>query len=191
MGGLDKYFQIVKCFRDEDLRADRQPEFTQIDCEMAFVEQEDILNTFEGLVRHLLKEIKGIEVEAFPRMTYEEAIKTYGNDKPDIRFGMKFGELNTLAKGKGFGVFDSQELVVGIAVPGCATYSRKQLDKIVDFVKKPQIGANGLVWVKYNEDGSFKSSVDKFFDQEQLKSLGRSIGSKKWRSFASDGRGCA
>ena len=169
VGGLDKYFQIVKCFRDEDLRADRQPEFTQIDCEMAFVEQEDILSTFEGLVRHLLKQIKGIEVEAFPRMTYEEAVKKYGNDKPDIRFGMKFGELNALAKGKGFGVFDSQELVVGIAVPGCAGYSRKQLDKIVDFVKKPQIGANGLVWVKYNEDGSFKSSVDKFFDQEQLK----------------------
>ena len=178
VGGLDKYFQIVKCFRDEDLRADRQPEFTQIDCEMAFVEQEDILNTFEGLVRHLLKQIKGIEVEAFPRMTYEEAIKTYGNDKPDIRFGMKFGELNALAKGKGFGVFDSQELVVGIAVPGCASYSRKQLDKIVDFVKKPQIGANGLVWVKYNEDGSFKSSVDKFFDQEQLKAWADQLGAK-------------
>jgi aspartyl-tRNA synthetase len=178
VGGLDKYFQIVKCFRDEDLRADRQPEFTQIDCEMAFVEQEDILNTFEGLVRHLLKEIKGIEIEAFPRMTYEEAIKTYGNDKPDIRFGMKFGELNALAKGKGFGVFDSQELVVGIAVPGCADYSRKQLDQIVDFVKKPQIGANGLVWVKYNEDGSFKSSVDKFFDQDQLKSWADQLGAK-------------
>lgn len=178
VGGLDKYFQIVKCFRDEDLRADRQPEFTQIDCEMAFVEQEDILNTFEGLVRHLLKEIKGIEIEAFPRMTYEEAIKTYGNDKPDIRFGMKFGELNALAKGKGFGVFDSQELVVGIAVPGCVDYSRKQLDQIVDFVKKPQIGANGLVWVKYNEDGSFKSSVDKFFDQDQLKSWADQLGAK-------------
>ena len=176
VGGLDKYFQIVKCFRDEDLRADRQPEFTQIDCEMAFVEQEDILNTFEGLVRHLLKQIKGIEVEAFLRMTYEEAIKTYGNDKPDIRFGMKFGELNALAKGKGFGVFDTQELVVGIAVPGCAGYSRKQLDKIVDFVKKPQIGANGLIWVKYNEDGSFKSSVDKFFDQDQLKSWADQLG---------------
>ena len=178
VGGLDKYFQIVKCFRDEDLRADRQPEFTQIDCEMAFVEQEDILNTFEGLVRHLLKQIKGIEVEEFPRMTYEEAIRTYGNDKPDIRFGMKFGELNALAKGKGFGVFDSQELIVGIAVPGCAGYSRKQLDKIIDFVKKPQIGANGLVWVKYNEDGSFKSSVDKFFDQDQLKSWADELGGK-------------
>ena len=179
VGGLDKYFQIVKCFRDEDLRADRQPEFTQIDCEMAFVEQEDILNTFEGLVKHLLRKIKGVEVQDFPRMSYEEAIKTYGNDKPDIRFGMKFGELNELAKGKGFGVFDVQELVVGIAVPGCAGYSRKQLDKIVDFVKKPQVGANGLVWVKYNEDGSFKSSVDKFFDQEQLKSWADHLGANR------------
>jgi len=178
VGGLDKYFQIVKCFRDEDLRADRQPEFTQIDCEMAFVEQEDILNTFEGLVRHLLMQIKGIQVEEFPRITYEEAINTYGNDKPDIRFGMKFGELNELAKGKGFGVFDAQELVVGIAVPGCAGYSRKQLDKIVDFVKKPQIGATGLIWVKCNEDGSFKSSVDKFFDQEQLKAWADQLGAK-------------
>ena len=169
VGGLDKYFQIVKCFRDEDLRADRQPEFTQIDCEMAFVDQEDILNTFEGLVRHLLKEIKGIDIAEFPRMSYDEAIRTYGNDKPDIRFDMKFGELNDLAKDKGFGVFDSQELIVGIAVPGCAGYSRKQLDKIIDFVRKPQIGANGLIWVKYNEDGTFKSSVDKFFDQDQLK----------------------
>ncbi len=179
VGGLDRYFQIVKCFRDEDLRADRQPEFTQIDCEMAFVEQEDILNTFEGLVRHLLKEIKGVDINEFPRITYEEAMKTYGNDKPDIRFGMKFGELNDLAKGKGFGVFDAQELVVGIAVPGCAGYSRKQLDKLVDFVKKPQIGANGLIWVKYNEDGSFKSSVDKFFDQEQLKSWADRLNAEK------------
>jgi len=169
VGGLDKYFQIVKCFRDEDLRADRQPEFTQIDCEMAFVEQEDILNTFEGLVRHLLKEIKGIEPKDFPRMTYDEAIRTYGNDKPDIRFDMKFGELNDVAQGKGFGVFDSQELVVGIAVPGCAEYSRKQIDKLIDFVKRPQVGANGLIWAKYNKDGSFKSSVDKFFDAEDLK----------------------
>ncbi len=170
VGGLDKYFQIVKCFRDEDLRADRQPEFTQIDCEMAFVEQEDILNTFEGLVRHLLREIKGIEVDQFPRMTYEEAMRTYGNDKPDIRFGMKFGELNDLAQNKGFGVFDSQELVVGIAVPGCAGYSRKQLDALIDFVKRPQIGAKGLVWAKYAEDGSFKSSVDKFFTPDDLNS---------------------
>ena len=178
VGGMDKYFQIVKCFRDEDLRADRQPEFTQIDCEMAFVEQEDILNTFEGLVKHLLKEIKGVDIAEFPRMSYEEAIRTYGNDKPDIRFDMKFGELNDLAKEKGFGVFDSQELVVGIAVPGCAGYSRKQLDKIVEFVKKPQIGANGLIWVKYNEDETFKSSVDKFFDQGQLKQWAERLDAK-------------
>jgi aspartyl-tRNA synthetase len=168
VGGLDKYFQIVKCFRDEDLRADRQPEFTQIDCEMSFVEQEDVLNAFEGLTRHLLKEINGVEIEKFPRITYNEAMKIYGNDKPDIRFDMKFGELNDLAQNKGFGIFDSQELVIGIAVPGCANYSRKQTDKLIDFVKKPQIGANGLIWVKYNEDGSFKSSVDKFFNQEDL-----------------------
>jgi len=179
VGGLDKYYQIVKCFRDEDLRADRQPEFTQIDCEMAFVEQEDILNTFEGLVRHLLKQIKGVEVADFPRMTYEEAMRTYGNDKPDIRFGMKFGVLNELAQGMGFGVFDSQELVVGIAVPGCADYSRKQIDKLIDFVKKPQIGANGLVWVKYNDDGSLKSSVDKFFDQDQLKGWANQLNAEK------------
>ncbi len=178
VGGLDKYFQIVKCFRDEDLRADRQPEFTQIDCEMAFVEQEDILNTFEGLVRHLLKEIKGVEIDEFPRMTYEEAMRTYGNDKPDIRFEMKFGELNDLAQNKGFGVFDSQELVVGIAAPGCAGYSRKQLDALIDYVKKPQIGAKGLIWAKYAEDGSFKSSVDKFFSQEDLKSWADRLGAK-------------
>jgi len=168
IGGMDKYFQIVKCFRDEDLRADRQPEFTQIDCEMAFVEQDDILNTFEGLTRHLLKKIKGVEVGEFPRMTYADAMRTYGNDKPDIRFDMKFGELNDLAQNKGFGVFDSQELVVGIAVPGCANYSRKQTDKLIDFVKRPQVGANGLIWAKYNDDGTFKSSVDKFFNQDDL-----------------------
>ncbi len=178
VGGLDKYFQIVKCFRDEDLRADRQPEFTQIDCEMAFVEQEDILNTFEGLVRHLLREIKGVEIDQFPRMTYEEAMRTYGNDKPDIRFGMKFGELNDLAQNKGFDVFNSQELVVGIAVPGCADYSRKQLDALIDYVKKPQIGAKGLIWAKYAEDGSFKSSVDKFFSQEDLKSWASRLGAE-------------
>mgnify|MGYP001827917380 FL=1 len=178
VGGLDKYFQIVKCFRDEDLRADRQPEFTQIDCEMAFVEQEDILNTFEGLVRHLLKEIKDVEIDQFPRMTYEEAMRTYGNDKPDIRFEMKFGELNDLAQNKGFGVFDSQELVVGIAATGCAGYSRKQLDALIDYVKKPQIGAKGLIWAKYAEDGSFKSSVDKFFSQEDLKSWADRLGAE-------------
>tara|TARA_A200000113_G_scaffold181967_1_gene168012 strand:- start:121 stop:1881 length:1761 start_codon:yes stop_codon:yes gene_type:complete len=168
VGGLDKYFQIVKCFRDEDLRADRQPEFTQIDCEMTFVDQEAILSQFEGLTRHLLKEIKGIEVANFPRMSYEESIKTYGNDKPDIRFGMKFKELNTLAQGKGFGVFDSQELVVGIAVPGAAEMSRKEIDALIDWVKRPQIGAKGLVYVKCNADGSFKSSVDKFFTHDDL-----------------------
>ena len=179
VGGMDKYFQIVKCFRDEDLRADRQPEFTQIDCEMAFVEQEDILNAFEGLTRHLLKEIKGVKVDKFPRMTYKEAVETYGSDKPDIRFDMKFGELNDLAQNKGFRVFDSVELVVGIAVPGCGHYSRKQTDKLIDFVKRPQVGANGLVWVKYNEDGSFKSSVDKFYSQEDLAQWAERLHAKK------------
>ena len=179
VGGMDKYFQLVKCFRDEDLRADRQPEFTQIDCEMAFVEQDDILDTFEGLTRHLLKEIKGVEVDKFPRMTYDEAMKTYGNDKPDIRFDMKFGELNDLTQNKGFNVFDKVELVVGIAVPDCAIYSRKQTDKLIDFVKRPQVGANGLVWAKYNEDGSFKSSVDKFYSQEDLAKWAERTNAKK------------
>ena len=178
VGGLDKYFQIVKCFRDEDLRADRQPEFTQIDCEMTFVDQESILNQFEGLTRHLLKEIKGVEVSEFPRMTYEEAMKTYGNDKPDIRFGMTFAALNDLAQGKGFGVFDSQELVVGIAVPGAASYTRKELDALIDLVKRPQIGAKGLIWVKCNEDGSYKSSVDKFFTPADLSGWAERSGAK-------------
>lgn len=168
VGGFDKYFQIVKCFRDEDLRADRQPEFTQIDCEMSFVEQEDILNQFEALTKHLLKKIKGVEVAAFPRITYAEAMKRFGNDKPDIRFGMEFGELNALAKNKEFNVFDSQELVVGIAVPGGAAHTRKEIDALIDWVRRPQIGALGMVWVKHNEDGSFKSSVDKFFTSEDL-----------------------
>jgi aspartyl-tRNA synthetase len=168
VGGMDKYFQIVKCFRDEDLRADRQPEFTQIDCEMAFVEQEDILNVFEGLTRHLLKEIKGIEVEKFPRITYDYAMKTYGNDKPDIRFGMKFGELNEFAQHKEFPVFNAAELVVGIAVPGAGNYTRKEIDGLIDWVKRPQVGASGMVYVKCNEDGTFKSSVDKFYDQDDL-----------------------
>ena len=168
VGGMDQYFQIVKCFRDEDLRADRQPEFTQIDCEMTFVEQEDILARFEGLLIHLLKEIKGVDVSDFPRMTYAEAMQKYGNDKPDIRFGMEFAELTDLTKGKGFPVFDQQELIVGIAVPGAAAYTRKQVDALIDWVKRPQIGANGLIWVKCNEDGSFKSSVDKFYSQEDL-----------------------
>ncbi len=169
VGGMDKYFQIVKCFRDEDLRADRQPEFTQIDCEMAFVEQEDILNVFEGLTRHLLKEIKGVEVEKFPRITYDYAMKTYGNDKPDIRFEMKFGELNAVAQHKDFPVFNSAELVVGIAVPGCASYSRKEIDSLIDWIKRPQIGATGMVYAKYELDGSLKSSVDKFYDEADLK----------------------
>ncbi|MCW1146726.1 aspartate--tRNA ligase [Flavobacterium lacisediminis] len=169
VGGMDKYFQIVKCFRDEDLRADRQPEFTQIDCEMAFVEQEDILDMFEGLTRHLLKEIKGIEVDKFPRITYDYAMKTYGNDKPDIRFEMKFGELNAVAQHKDFPVFNSAELVVGIAAPGCANYTRKEIDALIDWVKRPQVGASGMVYLKCEEDGSFKSSVDKFYDQEDLK----------------------
>ncbi len=168
VGGMDKYFQIVKCFRDEDLRADRQPEFTQIDCEMTFVEQEDILNAFEGLTRHLLKEIKGIETAAFPRMTYDEAMAKYGNDKPDIRFGMEFGELNQIAQNKDFNVFNAAELVVGIAVPGGASYTRKEIDGLVNWVRRPQVGAKGMVYVKCNEDGTFKSSVDKFYDQEDL-----------------------
>jgi aspartyl-tRNA synthetase len=169
VGGLDKYFQIVKCFRDEDLRADRQPEFTQIDCEMTFVEQEDILNTFEGLTKYLLKEINGVEVKDFPRITYDEAMQTYGNDKPDIRFGMKFGELNAIAQHKDFKVFNEAELVVGIAIPGAASYSRKEIDKLIEWMKRPQVGAKGMVYVKYNEDGSLKSSVDKFYDESDLK----------------------
>jgi aspartyl-tRNA synthetase len=168
VGGMDKYFQIVKCFRDEDLRADRQPEFTQIDCEMAFVEQEDILNIFEGLTRHLLKEIKGVEVNKFPRITYDYAMKTYGNDKPDIRFGMKFGELNEFAQHKEFPVFNAAELVVGIAVPGVGNYTRKEIDALIEWVKRPQVGASGMVYAKCNEDGTYKSSVDKFYDQADL-----------------------
>ncbi|GIM61067.1 aspartate--tRNA ligase [Capnocytophaga canis] len=168
VGGLDKYFQIVKCFRDEDLRADRQPEFTQIDCEMSFVEQEDIINTFEELTKHLLKEVKGVSIEKFPRMTYAEAMKTYGNDKPDIRFGMKFGELNDIAQHKDFKVFNEAELVVGIAVPGANSYTRKEIDALIEWVKRPQVGASGMVYVKCNDDGSFKSSVDKFYSEEDL-----------------------
>ena len=179
VGGYDKYFQVVRCFRDEDLRADRQPEFTQIDCEMSFVEQEDILNTFEGLVKNLFKEIKGIELDNFPRMDYAEAMAKYGSDKPDIRFGMEFCELTELAQGKGFKVFDSVEAIIGINAKGCASYSRKQLDKLTDFVRKPQIGANGLVYVKCNDDGTFKSSVDKFYNQEQLANWATKAGAEK------------
>jgi aspartyl-tRNA synthetase len=165
IAGMDKYYQIVKCFRDEDLRADRQPEFTQIDCEMSFVEQEDVLNMFEGLIKHILKKIKGIDLPEFPRMTYAEAMKMYGSDKPDIRFGMEFVEMNDVCQDKKFGVFEDAELVVGINAKGCANYTRKQLDKLVDFVKTPQVGATGLIYCKYNEDGTSKSTVDKFFDE--------------------------
>lgn len=181
VGGMDKYFQIVKCFRDEDLRADRQPEFTQIDCEMAFVEQEDILNVFEGLTRHLLKVIKGIEVEKFPRITYDYAMKTYGNDKPDIRFDMKFCPLNPEGgnfEPKGFPIFDAAELVLGINVEGCANYTRKQLDELTDWIKRPQVGASGLIYVRYNDDGTLKSSVDKFFDEAVLKTWAEKMNAK-------------
>lgn len=178
VSGFDRYFQIVKCFRDEDLRADRQPEFTQIDCEMSFVTQEDVLNTFEGFITHLFESVRGVTVSDFPRMTYADAMKYYGSDKPDIRFEMKFTELNDEAQDKGFVVFDSSELVVGITAEGCAEYTRKELDKLTDFVRKPQIGAKGLVYVKCNADGTFKSSVDKFFDQQQLKSWADKMGAK-------------
>ncbi len=178
VAGYDRYYQLVRCFRDEDLRADRQPEFTQIDCEMSFVEQEDVLNTFEGLMRYLFKEIKGVELPPLQRLPYDDAMRLYGSDKPDIRFGMTFTELNDVAKDKGFKVFDEAELVVGISAPGCAGYSRKQLDKLTDFVKRPQVGAKGLIYVKYNEDGSFKSSVDKFFDTEALKSWAEKFDAK-------------
>jgi len=178
VGGMDKYFQIVKCFRDEDLRADRQPEFTQIDCEMAFVEQEDILNAFEGLTRHLLKEVNGVDVDKFPRMTFDEAMQRYGNDKPDIRFGMEFGELNAVAQHKEFNVFNQAELVVGIAVPGGNSYSRKDIDKLIDWVKRPQVGALGMVYARCNDDGTYKSSVDKFYDQEDLAKWAEVTGAK-------------
>jgi len=177
VSGYDRYYQIVKCFRDEDLRADRQPEFTQIDCEMAFVDQEDILNTFEGLIKNLFQELKGVSFsDNFPRMTYAEAMETYGSDKPDIRFGMELKNLNSVTQNKGFAIFDSAELVVGICAEGCANYSRKQLDKLTDWVRRPQIGAKGLVYVKCNEDGSFKSSVDKFYSQEDLKAWADTCG---------------
>lgn len=170
VAGYDRYFQIVKCFRDEDLRADRQPEFTQIDCEMSFVNQEDIITTFEGLAKHLFKSFRGLELkDEFPRMCYADAMAKYGSDKPDLRFGMAFEDLTTLVQGKGFKVFDDAEYVGGICVSGCAGYTRKELDKLTEFVKRPQVGAQGLIYVKCNEDGSLKSSVDKFFDEGQLK----------------------
>ncbi|MBI5217656.1 MAG: aspartate--tRNA ligase [Bacteroidia bacterium] len=169
IAGYDKYYQIVRCFRDEDLRADRQPEFTQIDCEMSFVEQEDILNTFEGLIKHLFKRVKDVEISSLPRITFADAMKYYGSDKPDIRFGMKFVELNEVVKGKGFKVFDDAETVVGICAAGCSEYSRKQTDELTEFVKKPQVGASGLIYVKYNTDDTLNSSVDKFYNEEELK----------------------
>ncbi|KOF03967.1 aspartyl-tRNA synthetase [Roseivirga seohaensis subsp. aquiponti] len=178
VSGFDRYFQIVKCFRDEDLRADRQPEFTQIDCEMSFVNQEDILNTFEGMTRHMFSAVRGVELGDFPHMTYADAMRKYGNDKPDIRFGMEFVELNELAQNKGFSIFDQAELVVGICAEGCAEYTRKQLDALTDFVKRPQIGAKGLVYVKCNADGTFKSSVDKFYSEEDLKAWADKAGAK-------------
>ncbi|MDY0077496.1 MAG: aspartate--tRNA ligase [Bacteroidales bacterium] len=170
VAGYDRYFQVVRCFRDEDLRADRQPEFTQIDCEMAFVTQEEVLNTFEGMARHLFSQVKGIDIGDFERMDYASAMKLYGSDKPDLRFGMAFEELNDLTQNRGFKVFDDAELVVGIKAEGCAEYTRKQLDALTDFVKRPQVGAKGLVYVKMNADGSIKSSVDKFYSTEILQS---------------------
>ena len=178
VAGFDKYFQIVKCFRDEDLRADRQPEFTQIDCEMSFVHQEDILNTFEGLTKYLFKKALNIDLPDFPRMTYDEAMTRFGSDKPDVRFGMEFNDLTALAKGKGFGVFDASEVILGICAPGCASYSRKQVDELTEWVKRPQIGAKGLVYVRVEADGAVKSSVDKFYSEEQLKSWADHCGAK-------------
>lgn len=171
VSGFDRYYQIVKCFRDEDLRADRQPEFTQIDCEMSFVKQEDVLNMFEGLIRHLFKTVKGIDLAEVPRMTWADAMKYYGSDKPDTRFGMQFSELNDLVKDKGFQVFDDAELVVGINASGCAEYTRKQLDELTEWVKRPQIGAKGLVYIRLNADGTIKSSVDKFYSEADLRAI--------------------
>ena len=179
VGGLDRYFQIVKCFRDEDLRSDRQPEFTQIDCEMSFVNQDDVLNTFEGLTKHLLKTIKNVKVDKFPRITYEDAIAKYGSDKPDIRFSMEFGELNSIAQHKDFNIFNSAELVVGISVPNGNDFTRKEIDKYIEWVKRPQIGANGIVYVRCNEDGAYKSSVDKFYDQKDFSNWAKNTGANK------------
>ena len=178
VSGFDRYFQIVRCFRDEDLRADRQPEFTQIDCEMSFVTRKDIMEVFEGMMKHLFKTIKDIELDDFPVMQYSEAIEKYGSDKPDIRFGMTFHELNDVAKGKGFNVFDNAQLVVGIKVDGAADWSRKQLDALTDFVRRPQVGAKGLVYVKCNQEGTYKSSVDKFFSQEDIGKWAEAFGAK-------------
>ena len=179
VAGLDKYFQIGKCFRDEDLRADRQPEFTQIDCEMAFVKQDDILSTFEGLIVNIFKKVKKIELNKFPKITYEDAIKKYGTDQPDIRFGMEFVELNEVCQHKDFNVFNSAELVVGIAVSGGNTFTRKQIDKYIDWIKTPQVGAMGMVYVRCNDDGGFKSSIDKFYDQTDLKNIAKKANASK------------
>ena len=179
VAGMDKYYQIVKCFRDEDLRADRQPEFTQIDCEMSFIEQEDIINMFERLTKHIFKKVKNIDLNTFPKITYDEAMKLYGTDKPDIRFGMKFIELNTLCQGKGFKVFDDAEIIIAINAKNCASYTRKQLDRLTEFVKTPQIGATGLIYCKYNEDGTSKSSIDKIFDEKARKKWGEVSNAKK------------
>ena len=178
ISGYDRYFQLVKCFRDEDLRADRQPEFTQIDCEMSFVERDDVLDVFERMTKHVFSKLKGVELGDFPKMKYDDAMRLYGSDKPDIRFGMTFVELNDVAKGKGFKIFDEAELVVGINVEGAGSYSRKQLDKLTEFVRRPQVGAKGLVYVKYNDDGSFKSSVDKFYSQDDLQQWAGLFGAK-------------
>ena len=179
VGGLDRYYQIVRCFRDEDLRADRQPEFTQIDCEMSFVEQEDVLTIFEGLLKHIIQEIHSIKIDEIPRITYDTAMKKYGNDKPDIRFDMTFVEMNDIAKGFNFGLFDNSELVVGIKVKGCAHYSRKQIDELTNFVKKPQLGMSGLIWAKHDENGTFSSSVKKFFNDTQLEVWGEKFDTRK------------
>ncbi len=179
VSGFDRYFQIVKCFRDEDLRADRQPEFTQIDCELSFVTQEDILNIFEGLTRHLFNKVKGIELNEFPRMYYADAMRLYGSDKPDRRFGMEFVEMNDLVKGKDFSVFDNAELVVGINAKGAAGYTRKQLDELTDFLKRPQIGATGLIYMRYNTDGTLKSSVDKFYNEDDLTNWAAAFGAEQ------------
>lgn len=180
VSGYDRYFQIAKCFRDEDLRADRQPEFTQIDCEMSFVEQEDVIEMFEGLVKHIFKYVKGIDfTEPFQRMTWNDAMRLYGSDKPDLRFGMPFVEFNDMVKGQGFSVMDEAELTVGIVVPGCAGYTRKQIDKLTDFVRRPQVGAKGLVWIKFEPDGSIKSSVGKFFNDDLLRRMGEKAGAKE------------
>lgn len=171
VSGMDRYFQIVRCFRDEDLRADRQPEFTQIDCEMAFVDQKEILDTFEGLIKHLFKKVKNIEFDSIPQMTYADAMRLYGNDKPDLRFGMTFVDVTNIVKGKDFKIFDDAEAILGINAKNCASYTRKQIDALTDFVKRPQVGASGMVYIRYNEDGTLKSSVDKFYTEEDLKNI--------------------